>query len=232
MMRGLAAWVLLGWAAFGCEEKSGPVAVPANRSPEILAVTCTPATTRIGRPVTIAVLARDPDGDALDYQYRVDAGRLVGSGATVLWIPPEAIGNFAVEHAVAAVAVLEATRVVGSLWSFDGMVGRARVAIYHDWGALLDDRFTQAVEAEPGYFQTRFLIDVLKPGRYWLDAWRDSNGDGCLDGGDLYAWYNDHVYYDDAWFEVVDGQTLDIGSLSLRLVEGPAWCPPGAAKLP
>jgi len=223
----------------GCGGDETPTAQTPNRAPEIRTVRLTPTEVRAGRSVQVEVEAYDPDGDALAYVYEPEAGAITGSGERVRWTPPEIAGNLAIDVRVEdgkggrarernGVYVLPPTRVVGQLTTAftapdAGAPWGASVGFYRNAADLLADRPAEPlVLATPFNIHTAdFKIDLPGPGRYWLDAIKDANGDGCFGGGDLYGQYRDWVYVGDAYFEIVDGEILDIGLISMRLLTSP-----------
>ena len=56
---------------------------PANVEEVILSATEVEATT--SRTVSVTTIARDPENDVLVYDYKVDAGKIIGVGAKVIW---------------------------------------------------------------------------------------------------------------------------------------------------
>lgn len=89
-----------------------------------------------------------------------------------------------------------------------------RVAIYSnfdDWNA---DRTLRTVAADAN---GNYMISNLPPGSYYLDAWKDQNGDGNISRGDLYNVYGSGTWpnYQLSPISVVVGQTTPV---SLQLV--------------
>jgi hypothetical protein len=90
-----------------------------------------------------------------------------------------------------------------------------RVAVYanfDDWNA---DRTLQSVGADAN---GNYSISNLPPGTYYLDAWKDQNGDGNISLGDLYNVYGSGTWpnYQLSPISIAAGQTA---SVSLQLVQ-------------
>jgi len=64
-----------------------------NDPPRIENIATNKTEIRPGDEVAINVIAKDPDGDALTYEYQVSSGEIVGSGSIVTWIAPQTEGT-------------------------------------------------------------------------------------------------------------------------------------------
>jgi hypothetical protein len=73
-------------AVLGCSKDSSSPLAPNNRTPVIdsLVIHGMPM---VGYAVDVTCYAHDPDGDSLSYFWRVADGNIVGSGATVQFLP-------------------------------------------------------------------------------------------------------------------------------------------------
>jgi hypothetical protein len=96
-----------------------------------------------------------------------------------------------------------------------GTIAGTRVAVYanfDDWNA---DRTLQSVGADAN---GNYSISNLPPGTYYLDAWKDQNGDGNISLGDLYNVYGSGTWpnYQLSPISIAAGQTA---SVSLQLVQ-------------
>lgn len=65
-----------------------------NEPPVIEEVTASKTEVGLGKEVTINVVANDPDGDKLTYEYKVSGGEMKGSGGIVTWVAPEKEGTY------------------------------------------------------------------------------------------------------------------------------------------
>ncbi len=75
--------ILLAALVLSCSPDSrSPTAPPTNRAPVIDSVIIS-GIVSVGVPVDITCYARDPDGDTLQYFWRVADGSIVGSGERV-----------------------------------------------------------------------------------------------------------------------------------------------------
>ncbi len=75
--------ILLAAALFSCShDTTTPIAPPTNRAPVIDSVVIG-GVVSVGVPVDITCYAHDPDGDSLQYFWRVADGSIVGNGERV-----------------------------------------------------------------------------------------------------------------------------------------------------
>ncbi|HET56683.1 MAG TPA: hypothetical protein ENN33_15925 [Ignavibacteria bacterium] len=90
-----------------------------------------------------------------------------------------------------------------------------RVAIYANYDDWLNDRTLRTVAADAN---GNYSIGNIPPGSYYLDAWKDQNGDGRISFGDLYNVYGSGTWpnYQLSPISVVAGQSVTI---SLQLVQ-------------
>jgi len=65
-----------------------------NEPPIIEEVAASKTEVGPGDEITINVVANDPDGDELSYEYEVSAGEIEGSGSIVTWIAPLEEGTY------------------------------------------------------------------------------------------------------------------------------------------
>lgn len=80
--------ILIGLAVtmfFGCGDTF-------NDPPEIEEIAINKTEIEPGDAVAINVIASDPDGDKLTYEYEFSAGEIVGSSSIVTWIAPDEPG--------------------------------------------------------------------------------------------------------------------------------------------
>jgi len=90
-----------------------------------------------------------------------------------------------------------------------------RVAIYANYDDWLNDRTLRTVAADAN---GNYSIGNIPPGSYYLDAWKDQNGDGRISLGDLYNVYGSGTWpnYQLSPISVVAGQTVTV---NLQLVQ-------------
>ncbi|RJP60815.1 MAG: hypothetical protein C4543_04365 [Ignavibacteriales bacterium] len=91
-----------------------------------------------------------------------------------------------------------------------------RVAVYANYDDWLNDRTLRTVGADAN---GNYSIGNLPPGSYYLDAWKDQNGDARISFGDLYNVYGSGTWpnYQLSPISVAAGQTVPI-SLQLVLI--------------
>lgn len=65
-----------------------------------------------------------------------------------------------------------------------GDVVNTRVAIYQSFDDWANDRFAQQTAAQAG---GSYTISGIVPGTYYMDAWKDNNNNGQIDGGDFFG---------------------------------------------
>ena len=120
------------------------------------------------------------------------------------------------------------TRIVGQLVQFQGSVSLIGtiVAVFRNYADYVQYRPAQppTVLRTGNVFQASFVVDILEPGRYWFDAWKDVNDNGCRDAGDRLASYRDWGLYEEQ-FDVPEFHTVDLGQLLMR--ESGAPCAEG-----
>ena len=70
------------------------VSKPApNNSPLIESVTCTNDVMALADNEMVCQ-ANDPDGDSLQYEWSTSNGKIIGTGARMMWVSPETMGNY------------------------------------------------------------------------------------------------------------------------------------------
>lgn len=72
----------------------------SNKTPVIASVSVNPASVNASGMVTVTVVASDPDGDELTYNYNVTGGAVSGTGPNVTWTAPSAEGAHSVNVTV------------------------------------------------------------------------------------------------------------------------------------
>ena len=70
------------------------VSKPApNNNPTIESITCAKDVWALAEN-EMACLASDPDGDNLQYEWSSDNGVIIGTGARMMWVSPDTMGNY------------------------------------------------------------------------------------------------------------------------------------------
>ena len=82
--------VMLGLLV-GCSEEE-----PPNNPPVINSFTASTTKVISGSEVMLTGLVTDPDGDSLTYTYQTTGGIITGTGNTVIWVVPDAAGDYTV----------------------------------------------------------------------------------------------------------------------------------------
>jgi uncharacterized protein (DUF2141 family) len=202
---GIAAIMsLLMILSSGCSKSdSNPVATQ-NHPPTVNSVTCSPTSVGSnGGAITVTVSATDSDGDQLTYSYSVSLGTIAGNGATAIWTVPATEGAHTVSVTVSdgvASAVgqsgvsvaASATVITGTLTlqpGVQGDLGNTQVAIYvnlNDWNTYNPVMYVAA--AGTGASVT-YTISNVPPGTYYLDVWKDNDGNSVWSSGDFVGWY-------------------------------------------
>jgi len=85
---GLLIVVLLS----GCNLINVPGA-PPNNAPLIELVACTKDVFALADNEMVCQ-ASDPDGDSLQYEWSTDNGVIIGTGARMMWVSPDTMGNY------------------------------------------------------------------------------------------------------------------------------------------
>ena len=90
------------------DERSFVVEPPDNVPPVISSIAVDPEKAAPSETVSVEVVAADPDGDELTYDYTVTGGTIQGSGAFVSWMTPDTEGGYTV-----SVTVFDGTHMAG-----------------------------------------------------------------------------------------------------------------------
>jgi hypothetical protein len=85
---GLLIVVLLS----GCNLINVPGASP-NNAPLIESVTCTNDVWALAENEMVCQ-ASDPDGDSLQYEWSIGSGKIIGTGARIMWVSPYTMGTY------------------------------------------------------------------------------------------------------------------------------------------
>lgn len=203
----IVRWICVGTAAgalllFACGEDDPP-ADPDNHDPVIDSVSVVPDTTVREDTVLVTVTAHDPDGDSLRYNYNANRGTVLGSGSSVSWVAPDAVGGFSILASVtdgrsgvdswsALLTVVDLATGIRGTAALSGGVGSlvgARLALYTDPGDWPGEPFYEETVPEDSPTAYSFTITPLPPGTYYLDVWQDVDDDGNVDTQDLYGFH-------------------------------------------
>lgn len=195
-------------AGCGSDDDSGTPA-PTNRQPVVNSVTVTPSSVQAGGTATVAVAASDPDNDPLTYSYNPNGGSITGTGPAVTWNAPSSGGNYSVAVTVSdgkggtaqgtgSLTVAAAvTGITGTITAPAGVQVDLRnmlVRLYNDLNSYLNDAPFTHVAAQGGEYSVTFTFTNLPQGTYYLDCWKDMDGDGNYTSGDVWS-----VYATGAW---------------------------------
>lgn len=92
---------------------------------------------------------------------------------------------------------------------------QTRVSVYANYDDWNNDRAIQTVGSDAN---GNYTIGNLPPSSYYLDAWKDQNGDGRISNGDLFNVYGSGTWpnYQLSPISVAAGQTV---SVNLQLVQ-------------
>lgn len=91
-MQVLTSVVLTTLLLSGCNFLKVPVAAP-NTAPVIESVTCTKDVWAL-EDNEMVCQASDPDGDNLQYEWSTGEGKIIGTGARMMWISPDTMGTY------------------------------------------------------------------------------------------------------------------------------------------
>jgi len=80
----------------GVARKTITLDVVRNRDPEIFGLDAVPPEVEPEDESVITCSARDPDGDALNYDWKASDGSITGVGDSVTWVAPDREGEFTI----------------------------------------------------------------------------------------------------------------------------------------
>lgn len=75
-------------------QSSLTLSVGANQNPQITSLTANPSVIGMGGSSLITIVANDPDGDVVRYNWKAQEGNISGVGNKVTWFPPNKGGIF------------------------------------------------------------------------------------------------------------------------------------------
>ncbi len=191
--------------ANGCSDTTTTTDISAsvNSAPTITSVTATPNTVAKGGKSQITVIAVDPEDDDLTYTFDVNGGNLAASGNDATWVAPNQPGKYTVHVSisdghntttawVALTVFVPLTTLTGSLTLPDGLDGDlsvARVMLKAGGVDTNSDQLIRYATVDGQGSVVSFLFEDVTPGRYFLEAWRDSDHNGRLSEGDYVGEY-------------------------------------------
>jgi len=84
--------LLIGVLLSGCNLINVPGATP-NNAPLIESVSCTQDVFALADNEMVCS-ASDPDGDSLQYEWSIGSGKIIGTGARMMWVSPDTMGTY------------------------------------------------------------------------------------------------------------------------------------------
>ena len=75
---------------------------------------------------------------------------------------------------------------IGLVPGVPGSVSNTRMALYTSIDDLINDRVVYQTAADGS---GNYTISNIVPGTYYIDAWKDNDGSGTVNGPDLYGFY-------------------------------------------
>jgi hypothetical protein len=186
----------------GCS-KSSTKSEPENNAPVISSVTVSPSTVPVSGLTTVTATATDAENDELIYIFNPDAGEILGTKASKLWIAPNTVGDYSVDIRVSdteggistssgILKVTEAvTQITGIVHFQDGVIGNldnAVVKVYTDishWyqQARGDTTVTVSRAGDVMFFA---ITGINSINTYWLSVWKDNDNNQRLSVGDYF----------------------------------------------
>ena len=194
-----------------------------NTAPLISSFQVYPSTLLPGQRANVSVEAIDPDNDVLSYQYSVNGGIIIGSGANVQWEVPLTPGDYTIKVTVddgnggtdenqrTVTVQASQTKITGTAKFAAGTTGdlsNAKVSIYRnidDWFNNIPLKWTTV--SGSGNSVT-YIITNVTPGTYFIDLWKDNDNDFNWSTGDFVGLYSDNNGM--IPFTISEGQTVTI----------------------
>jgi uncharacterized protein (DUF2141 family) len=194
-----------------------------NTPPIITDFSVYPTTLQPGQRANVSVEAIDDDNDVLTYQYSVNGGYIIGSGANVQWEAPLTPGDYNIKVTVddgnggsdanerTVTVQASQTKITGTAKFAPGTSGdlsNAKVSIYKsidDWFANNPVKWTAVSGAGNS---VTYIINNVTPGTYFIDLWKDNDNDSNWSTGDFVGLYADNNGM--IPFTISEGQTVNI----------------------
>ncbi|MFH1679859.1 MAG: hypothetical protein ABIH26_04360 [Candidatus Eisenbacteria bacterium] len=196
---------LAGLAGFvGCGDEGSPAGSNGNRNPVIDSISVSGDTILEADTLRITVHASDPDGDTLVYLYQATHGTLVADGPEAWWIAPNTPGGYSILASVidgrggvdsrpVVVAVVDRPTGISGTATLANPAGPfdligARLALYTSEAAWRNNNpWYSKLVPESGAHVYNFILAPVPPGTYYLDIWKDINGNEVRDDSDLFG---------------------------------------------
>lgn len=195
----------------GCSEDDNGTPTPVNRAPVISQVSVNPTSVNAGGSATVTVVASDPDGDTMTYQYQ-GPGTILPNGAMATWTPPSVQGSHTITVTARDPDQLTSSPMMGYVTvtvpqqqtgisgtgqlqvGMSGDLSNARVAYYQNFDDWAADAPVAFVGATGSGSSVTFTLVPVPPGTYYLDFWKDMDNDTVIDAGDFFGWYGSGAY--------------------------------------
>jgi hypothetical protein len=166
-----------------------PPPAPKNNPPIILEFNAEPLTVSRGDSVSLTVLAQDPDGDSLSYDYEVSDGSIYGEGSSVVWYAPYIENSYDITVTVSDPSNVEVSdsiiiEVIGNIPPEIINAQASRMSVKSD--GLDRVKFTVKIEDENGLDDIDIVVmDLGSIGGSSVQRMYDdgSNGDEIADDG-------------------------------------------------
>jgi hypothetical protein len=198
--------LLVGLFGWGCGDGGSPGPDGGNQAPVIDSLSAIPDTVLEGEMVSFTVYASDPEGAELTYLCDPDAGEVNVDGNQVDWTAPYTPGNYGLRVSVidgatgvdtwdVLITVIDRPTGISGTASLANPTGDAdlvgaRLALYTSEAAWRNNNpwYSELVPASsPLVFN--FTLVPIPPGVYYLDIWKELNGNGLRDDSDLVGFY-------------------------------------------
>ncbi len=198
--------VLTALLGGGCGDGGNPGPPGGNQDPVIDSLSAVPDTVVEGETVFFTVYASDPEGAALTYLCDPDAGEATVDGNQVAWTAPYTPGNYELRVSVidgatgvdtwdVLISVIDRPTGISGTAALANPTGGpdlagARLALYTSEAAWRNNNpwYSELVPAaSPLLFN--FTLVPVPPGVYYLDIWKELNGNGLRDDSDLVGFY-------------------------------------------
>jgi hypothetical protein len=222
----------------GCAKETSepaPVAAVVNSAPTISSVQVNPSTVAAGGSASITVVASDANNDNLTYSYTVSGGAVNGSGASASWTAPSTAGAYSVTVTVTDGNGGEAssngsltvsapiTQITGSATLPGGSsldLSNAQVKLYLNEAAWNSDIAAVTSTVMGTGASVTFNLQPA-PETYYLEIWKDLNGDGVFSSGDLVGHFGmgaEVVFNNFTPISLGAGQTVNVGVINMVVI--------------
>ncbi len=229
--------IIIILALSGCEKKSTGSTEPENNSPTISSFTVSPGTVAANGLASIQVSATDEDGDQLTYDFNPDAGEIVGTTSSPVWVAPDTEGTYSISVTVSdgqggevtstgsltvTQAVTQITGIVKLPPNINEDLNGSQVFLYEfpDKSFWFNNQTSKIITITGSGRKVVFNMTGVTPGYYILDVWKDVDNNGGWSTGDYIGVYGhinldpiDWNYLKEAHFnptgiQIADGETM------------------------